>query len=255
MNNTFFKQSALIISAIVTGLLVLSVLNGFRPGIGGVSFYYAKWLAGVWLLLAIFRNLKLKKWMRIALAIIPVACIVWLLLDESLLRVSGIYFPNWSNCFIPAVFIPLIGIRPVCGKSIKTNLIVFAFLMTVYLCLPFLRGYQVDQAELFRPFAKPYAITNNLVFAGSIWALISLSGREEFSKALELRWIERVCAGLCIIGICSILICIGINHETLLDLPMLVLANFPALTIFWFVGYPIYRLIKSNQIESRSNEQ
>ena len=184
MNNIFFKQSALIISVIVTVLFVLSSWDPLHQwlGIDGPAFFYAKWLAAVWMLLAIFRNLKLKKWMRVALAVIPVVCIAWLFADESLLRVSGIYFPIWSKCFIPAVFIPLIGIRPVCGKSVKTNLAVFVVLTAGHLCLRFLTGYQVGKADLFMPFARLYTIMYDLIFVGSIWALISLSGRENFHK-------------------------------------------------------------------------
>lgn len=242
MNNTFFKQSALIISVIVTALFVLSGWDPFHSwlGIAEPAFFYAKWLAVVWLLLAIFRNLKLKHWVRVALAIIPVVCIVWLFVDESLLCLSGIYFPYWSRCFIPAVFIPLIGIKPTCGKSLKTNLAIFAILMAGHLCLRFLTGYQVGKADLFIPFARPFAIIYDLICAGSIWALISLSGREAFSKTLERGWIEWACAGFCLIGMFYVCFYNGLSYA--------------ASTGYWFVVYPIYRLIKSIASANRKQQ-
>lgn len=233
MNNAFFKQSALIISVIVTALFLLSNWDPLHSwiGIAGPAYFYAKCLAVAWLPLAIFRNLKLKQWMRVALAIIPVACIVWLFVDKSLRCIGITYFPQWNACFIPAVFIPLIGIRPVCGKTIKTNLAIFVVLMAGHLCLEFLTGYQVGKANLFIPFARPFNIIYDLICAGSIWALISLSGRKEFSKLLEHRWIEWACAGFCLIGM--FYVCF---HNGLI---------YAASTGYWFVVYPVYKLIKS----------
>ena len=247
MNNRPFKRSALIISTIVTILFVISRWNPFNSCSGMTTFCYnyAQMLAVVWVFLAIFRNLKLKMWVRIILAIVPIFCLVHIFVDDPLLTPYVRIYYAWVYLFGITAFIPLVGIKPACGNSFVSNLIIFAFTVISLVAVriftskqAILDGYGVDCT-------RSLALLYNLIKAASIWALISLFCREEVNKVAECKYLRALFVFICVAGMLYVCFRNGLHRHLMVDnLDFGWNAIHMFMPVIWYITYCIFRGLK-----------
>lgn len=215
MRKSTFYQSALIISVFVTGLLFLSRLDPFYNTIGlglsCVSFGLDIWF--IWLFFAIFRNVRLPKWAHYVLLVVPLFFFILTFDRFNYLwnHPSGIRTDNSIKAFAYSLFVPLIGINPSCGKSIKCDIIVFALSFAIWLSFRFftghtayVNGYGLDYHEC-PPVIFTYYISKIIAY----WSLISISCRDELKSAYSLKWVKIACVSFCVLATIMFFVCPG----------------------------------------------
>ena len=256
MEKSTIRQSALIISVIVPALLLFGwAASGFVK-IGTFNFYfnYACQLATVWVYLAIFRNVKFPSWLRIALCVIPVAAASVLLATDPHTRLS---FPRWiapifSSWFIFRflVFLPVLGLKPSCGKALKTNIFAFCILMLAFLTIGFLPGYLAKESGYdMSSWNHAVNFLYSLFKSASIWALISLTYREEIGVLFQRKWVKWTCVAFSIAAMLFLyslrffgVLCLEIDIYNLLIAPFV-----------WYIIYCIFRFFKKILITLKNN--
>ena len=242
-----FKRSALIISTIVTILFIISRWNPFNScsGITTFCYNYAKMLAVVWVFLSIFRNLKLKMWVRIILALVPVFCLVHIFVDDPLLTPYVRIYYAWAYLFVITAFIPLVGVKPTCGKSFNSNLIIFIITIICLVAIhaltnkqAILDGYGVDCT-------RSLALLYNLIKAASIWALIALCFREEVNRITEIKYLKVLFLVICVAGMLYVCFRHGLHRHLMVDnLDFGWNAIHMFMPVIWYMTYCIFRGVK-----------
>lgn len=247
MKQSIIYQSALIISVLVTGALALSRLDPFYNTLGiivpSVSFWVDLWF--VWLFLAIFRNVKMPKWVHYVLLIIPL-CFFILTFDgfSDLWKDHhyGIRRPKIPiKIFAYALIIPLIGIRPSCGKSIKCDIIVFALSFISWnvtrvltSSIAYSHGFGVDFYE-----CSPLIFTCYISRIVVSWSLISLSCRDEVKSVYDRKWVKLACVSFCVLATIFIFVMPENYRLTYEGLSWV----YP-IPVFWYLAYCVFRFFK-----------
>lgn len=246
MKKSKIYQSALIISVLVSGALALSRLDPFYNTLGiivpSVSFWVDLWF--VWLFLAIFRNVKMPKWVHYVLLIIPLYFFILTFDSFSDLwnypyRIRRTDTP--IKLFAYALFIPLIGISPSCGKSIKCDIIVFALSfiswnVTRFLTssIAFSHGYGIEFYE-----CPPIIFARYISKIVVSWSLISLSCRDEVKSVYDRKWVKVACVSFCVLATIFIFVMpenYRITYEGLYWV-------YP-IPVFWYLAYCVFRFFK-----------
>ena len=247
MNNQPFKRSALIISTIVTILFIISRWNPFNSSSGITTFFYnyAQMLAIVWVFLAIFRNLKLKRWMRIILSVVPLFCLIHIFVEDPLLTPYVRIYYAWVYLFALTAFIPLVGMKPACGKSFSSNLIIF---IVAVICLVAIRALTDKQAILDGygvDCTRSLALLYNLIKAASIWALIALCCREEVNRIAENKYLKVLFLVICVVGMLYVCFRDGLHRHLMVDnLDFGWNAIHMFMPVIWYITYCIFRGLK-----------
>lgn len=205
MEKKLFRQSALIISVIISVLFALSRWDPlfYTVGLARSCMSFGKALGLVWLAFALFRNVKIPRWLRYVLLVFP---LYRLLLSFDCFNFLWGFHSGRPDVpiFAFAIFclIPIVGIKPSCGKSLRSNVIVFAASMTAWLALGFFSGYQANAHGFgFYFFQHTLAIFAYYICEGlACWSLIALSLREEINPAYNHTWVKITSVLVCVVA-------------------------------------------------------
>lgn len=253
MRKSTFYQSALIISVFVTGLLFLSrldpIYNTIGLGLPCVSFGLDLWF--IWLFLAIFRNVRLPKWAHYVLVVVPI-CFFILTFDRfSYLwnRPYGVRTDSSIKVFAYSLLVPLIGIKPSCGKSIRSDIVVFALSFAIWLSFRFLIGHTANANGygLYYYECPPVIFTYYISKIIAYWSLISLSCRDELKSAYDHKWVKIACVSFCVLATIIFFIWPG-NYP----LSYYNISGVYPLPVFWYIAYCIFRLFKKVFLKNMS---
>jgi len=249
MNKNLIRQSALLISVVVTSLVLIGRLDPLYPIIGMLRSCYelANTLAFAWLYLAIFRNAKPSKGMRIALAAVPILCVIMIMTsqEESFGYSFNYDYMLWARIFSVCLFFPLAGMFPKVGNKLSTNLVVLVVLGLGWAVLTFLSGYNAWESGFGIGYGRFSMLAVNTMKAGTVYSLIALSIRPELNGFFNRKWVKWTCVGICLFETIIFIVMFGFYHHCYSYLLGHFTANMFLLSpVVWYLVYCIFRFFK-----------